>query len=284
MSDRPIKVSIQNLYKIFGDDPASVLELAQNGTSKADLLAEHDHVLHGRELAREIRVEQEVPADRLGRGPGAGDSVRGVGRPHELDEAQANAADGRGEAQEPRTAKAGPSTRERDADGEGSARHGHHQQAHGGIHRTERCDRQRGTDHDGHRQGALRTSAPEGHQHRGHDAGDDPQLHDHDGTAQATQGDGAFAGHQHERLHEQRGELDGEIRKEMQRLQQRVDVHAIAPDADARDRTQGEGHGDETAEPGEGFDAPGARDQQQSCAEGAVAEGVLAGQEREAHQ
>ena len=55
MSDRPIKVSIQNLYKIFGDDPASVLELAQNGTSKADLLAEHDHVLGLRDINVDMR-------------------------------------------------------------------------------------------------------------------------------------------------------------------------------------------------------------------------------------
>ena len=43
MSD--IKVSIKNLYKIFGSDPESVLGEAQAGMSKADLLETHGHVL-----------------------------------------------------------------------------------------------------------------------------------------------------------------------------------------------------------------------------------------------
>jgi len=44
MSDE-IKISIRNLYKIFGPNPASVLEHVLSGTSKADLLAQHNHVL-----------------------------------------------------------------------------------------------------------------------------------------------------------------------------------------------------------------------------------------------
>ena len=40
-----IKISIRNLYKIFGPDPKSVLDNVLNGTSKADLLAKHNHVL-----------------------------------------------------------------------------------------------------------------------------------------------------------------------------------------------------------------------------------------------
>ena len=43
MSD--IKVSIKNLYKIFGSDPESVLGEAKAGMSKADLLEKHGHVL-----------------------------------------------------------------------------------------------------------------------------------------------------------------------------------------------------------------------------------------------
>ena len=40
-----IKVSIKNLYKIFGSNPESVLDKAQAGMSKADLLEKHGHVL-----------------------------------------------------------------------------------------------------------------------------------------------------------------------------------------------------------------------------------------------
>jgi glycine betaine/proline transport system ATP-binding protein len=41
----PIKVSIRNLYKIFGADPQSVLAQAKNGIGKTELLEEHGHVL-----------------------------------------------------------------------------------------------------------------------------------------------------------------------------------------------------------------------------------------------
>ena len=40
-----IKVSIKNLYKIFGSNPESVLDKAKAGMSKADLLEKHGHVL-----------------------------------------------------------------------------------------------------------------------------------------------------------------------------------------------------------------------------------------------
>lgn len=44
MSDT-IKVAIRNLYKIFGYDPQTALQHVLDGTSKADLLSEHAHVL-----------------------------------------------------------------------------------------------------------------------------------------------------------------------------------------------------------------------------------------------
>lgn len=44
MSD-DIKISIRNLYKIFGPNPESVIDHVYNGTSKSDLLAQHNHVL-----------------------------------------------------------------------------------------------------------------------------------------------------------------------------------------------------------------------------------------------
>ncbi len=41
----PVKVSVQGLYKIFGETPESMLESVYQGMSKADLMAEHNHVL-----------------------------------------------------------------------------------------------------------------------------------------------------------------------------------------------------------------------------------------------
>ena len=40
-----IKVSIRNLYKVFGPDPAAAMQYVYEGTSKTDLLSEHGHVL-----------------------------------------------------------------------------------------------------------------------------------------------------------------------------------------------------------------------------------------------
>ena len=51
-----IKVSIKNLYKIFGSNPASVLEHAQKGMSKADLLEKHGHVLGLKDVNIEIQA------------------------------------------------------------------------------------------------------------------------------------------------------------------------------------------------------------------------------------
>ncbi len=44
-SEKKTKIAIRHLYKIFGDDPESVLDLVKNGMSKPDLLEEHQHVL-----------------------------------------------------------------------------------------------------------------------------------------------------------------------------------------------------------------------------------------------
>ena len=51
-----IKVSIKNLYKIFGSNPASVLEHAQKGMSKADLLEQHGHVLGLKDVNIDIQA------------------------------------------------------------------------------------------------------------------------------------------------------------------------------------------------------------------------------------
>ena len=44
-TEKQTKIAIRHLYKIFGDDPESVLDLVREGTSKSDLLEHHNHVL-----------------------------------------------------------------------------------------------------------------------------------------------------------------------------------------------------------------------------------------------
>ena len=51
-----IKVSIKNLYKIFGPKPASVLEKAKAGVSKADLLEQYGHVLGLKDVNIDIKA------------------------------------------------------------------------------------------------------------------------------------------------------------------------------------------------------------------------------------
>jgi len=45
MNDTEIKISIRNLYKIFGDNPEAALQLVKDGMSKTELLENHNHVL-----------------------------------------------------------------------------------------------------------------------------------------------------------------------------------------------------------------------------------------------
>ena len=41
----PVKISIRDLYKIFGTDPEAALKHVLNGASKTELLDQHSHVL-----------------------------------------------------------------------------------------------------------------------------------------------------------------------------------------------------------------------------------------------
>ena len=50
-----IKVSIRNLYKIFGHDPKSALQHVYDGTTKADLLKEYGHVLGLKDINVDMR-------------------------------------------------------------------------------------------------------------------------------------------------------------------------------------------------------------------------------------
>ncbi len=44
-NEKPIKIRVRDLYKIFGDDPQSVLPLAEQGMTKPELLEQHGHVM-----------------------------------------------------------------------------------------------------------------------------------------------------------------------------------------------------------------------------------------------
>ena len=54
MSDA-IKISIQHLYKIFGDDPESALEHVRQGVNKTDLLEQYGHVLGLQDINVDMR-------------------------------------------------------------------------------------------------------------------------------------------------------------------------------------------------------------------------------------
>ncbi|MGI9478191.1 MAG: quaternary amine ABC transporter ATP-binding protein [Hyphomicrobiaceae bacterium] len=50
MTNETPKVVVRDLYKIFGPDPQSVVDLARNGMSKTELLEQHGHVLGLRDI------------------------------------------------------------------------------------------------------------------------------------------------------------------------------------------------------------------------------------------
>ena len=56
MSD--IKVAIKDLYKIFGSNPASMIEKVKNGISKSDLLEKYGHVLGLDNVNIEVKKSQ----------------------------------------------------------------------------------------------------------------------------------------------------------------------------------------------------------------------------------
>ena len=39
------KIELKNVYKIFGEDPQSVLPLVQNGATKEEILEDTDHTV-----------------------------------------------------------------------------------------------------------------------------------------------------------------------------------------------------------------------------------------------
>ena len=55
MSDNPIKISIKNLYKIFGNDPQSALAHVKEGMGKTELLDKTGHVLGLQDINVDMR-------------------------------------------------------------------------------------------------------------------------------------------------------------------------------------------------------------------------------------
>ena len=53
-----VKIRIENLYKIFGSQPQSVLEEVQNGISKQELLEKHNHVLGLKDINIDIPTRE----------------------------------------------------------------------------------------------------------------------------------------------------------------------------------------------------------------------------------
>jgi glycine betaine/proline transport system ATP-binding protein len=56
--DTDIKISIRNLYKIFGTNPQAMMEHVRNGIGKPDLLDEYGHVLGLQNINVDIRAGQ----------------------------------------------------------------------------------------------------------------------------------------------------------------------------------------------------------------------------------
>ncbi|RWE16396.1 MAG: ATP-binding cassette domain-containing protein [Mesorhizobium sp.] len=54
MTEQP-KISIRNLYKIFGPDPRSMVPKVQGGMSKAELLGKHNHVIGLQDISVDMR-------------------------------------------------------------------------------------------------------------------------------------------------------------------------------------------------------------------------------------
>lgn len=53
-----IKISIRNLYKIFGDDPTTALQAVKDGMSKDELLEKHNHVLGLHDINVDMKAGQ----------------------------------------------------------------------------------------------------------------------------------------------------------------------------------------------------------------------------------
>ena len=55
MTTADVKISVRNLYKVFGDDPESVLPLLHDGIDKAEIQSKTGHVLGLNNINVDIR-------------------------------------------------------------------------------------------------------------------------------------------------------------------------------------------------------------------------------------
>jgi glycine betaine/proline transport system ATP-binding protein len=56
MNNTDIKISIRHLYKVFGDDPETALQMIKEGMSKTELLEKHNHVLGLNDINVDMRA------------------------------------------------------------------------------------------------------------------------------------------------------------------------------------------------------------------------------------
>ena len=54
MAEQNTKISIENVYKIFGPDPQSVFDRVKAGASKTEILEETGHTIGIRDVSLEI--------------------------------------------------------------------------------------------------------------------------------------------------------------------------------------------------------------------------------------
>ena len=73
------KIQINNLYKIFGDDPEKAMELVNTGISKQELLEKHGHVLGLRDINISIK-KQKIKVSMGLSGSGKSTLIRHINR------------------------------------------------------------------------------------------------------------------------------------------------------------------------------------------------------------
>ncbi len=79
MQEKNVKISIRNLYKIFGDDPETALSFATQGMEKPELLEEHNHVLGLKDINVDIH-EGEITVIMGLSGSGKSTLIRHINR------------------------------------------------------------------------------------------------------------------------------------------------------------------------------------------------------------
>ncbi len=58
MSSNNINISCQNVWKVFGPKPKSVLALAENGATREDIMKQTGHVIAVKDVLFEVRTNE----------------------------------------------------------------------------------------------------------------------------------------------------------------------------------------------------------------------------------